>query len=112
MVFSYDDSLESVCRHSVRTLQELEALVRESGEPIPWGPCDERVEKFFEGVVYPSPEHGEVTERRGKWTQVMHYKLELLAGCDLGQVCAIRSCGRVRSQLLWPQASDLRRMLQ
>lgn len=79
------------------TLQELAAEVRESGEDIPWGPFDGRVESFFQCVVYPSPEHGVFREKHGKWMKVMHFKLEMLVGSrpefqdfeNLGKVCSI-----------------------
>ena len=86
--------------------------MREAGDPIPWGPFDERVDTFFKWVVYPSPEHGKIAERRAKWMQVMNFKLELLAGSDLGKVCSFGSVrGRVCCQLI-SATRLLRRELQ
>ena len=103
MVLPYDDNLESICRESASILQELAAQVREAGEPISWGPSDERVDKFFKWIAFPSPEHGKIAERRAKRMQVMHFNLELLAGSesDLGKVCSIGSVsGLVCCQLI------------
>jgi hypothetical protein len=77
-----DDSIESRHCQALNTLRELSEQVRQTGEPITWEPIDNRVEKFFECVVYPSPEIGNLEERSLQWTKDVMSRLDMLADTE------------------------------